>query len=933
MLKILAVLALFASSYQFALAQTIPTPKEHFGFAIGDDYNLATYTQTEAYFKKLAASDRVKLNDMGLTEEGRHQYMLIVTSPENHKKLDHYKEISVKMARAEGITEDQAKAMAAEGKAIVWIDGGLHATEVVGAHQLIQTLYKVVTSTDPETIRILDKVVILFVHANPDGQELVSNWYMRNPKPEKRSLEHLPRLYQKYIGHDNNRDFFIMNMKETQNMGRQLFIEWIPQIMYNHHQSGPAGSVLAGPPYRDPFNYVFDPMMITGIDAVGASMINRLNAENKPGYTRLGGSVFSTWYNGGLRTTTHFHNMIGLLTEIVGGPNPSDIPVVPSRLIPNNNTPFPVTPQKWYFKNSIDYSVSLNYAVLDYASRHSDQLLYNIYKMGKNSTDRGSADYWTPFPAKIEAINTAFKNRPKKTEAAGPDAFGLTGPGIPMKYYDSIFRVPSQRDPRGFVIPADQADFPTAVKFINALLKTGIRVEKAKTDFSVQNKKYPAGSYIVKTNQAFRPHIIDMFEPQDHPNDFQYPGGPPVRPYDAAGWTLAYQMGVKFDRFLEDFNGPFEQVPYGELQNPIAKLDGLTATGGYILNSKTNNSFVAVNDLLKEGAEVYRLPEGVTGKNTIPAGSFYVPSNAKSKKVLEKDGADLGLVVTGVSKAPETLAKVSAPRIALWDAYGGSMPSGWIRWLMEQYHFNADIIYSKTIDAGDLNKKYDVIVFVTRAIPGLGKETNDEFGFARKDPKEEDIPTEFHNTMGKITAEKSIPQLKRFLENGGKIVTIGTSSNLAYHLGIPVKNALTEIANGGVERNLPNDKYYVPGSILRMKLDSTQSATWGMSNQADVYFENSPVFKLAPEAVSQGKVKPLAWFGEENPLRSGWAWGATYLKGGVVAFEAPVGKGKLYSFTPEITFRAQAQGTFKLLFNELVSVEEIPKNVKLDSKK
>ncbi|HCZ36276.1 MAG TPA: peptidase, partial [Cytophagales bacterium] len=415
------VLLVFVLAFQLSLvAQTVPTPKEHFGFEIGDNYMLATYTQTEAYFKKLAAaSNRVKLTSIGVTEEGRQQYMLIVTSPENHKQLDHYKDISVKMARAEGITDAQAKAMAAEGKAIVWIDGGLHATEVVGTHQLIEILYRVVSGTDAETLRILDKVVILFVHANPDGQELVSDWYMRNPVPEKRSFQHLPRMYQKYIGHDNNRDFFIMNMKETQNMGRQLFVEWIPQIMYNHHQSGPAGSVLAGPPYRDPFNYVFDPLMVTGIDAVGASMINRLNAENKPGYTRLGGSVFSTWYNGGLRTTTHFHNMIGLLTEIVGGPNPSDIPVVTSRLVPNNNTPFPVTPQKWYFKNAIDYSMSLNYAVLDYASRHSDQLLYNIYKMGKNSIDRGSADYWTPYPAKVEAINTAFKNQPKKANEVG----------------------------------------------------------------------------------------------------------------------------------------------------------------------------------------------------------------------------------------------------------------------------------------------------------------------------------------------------------------------------------------------------------------------------------------------------------------------------------------------------------------------------------
>ncbi len=915
--------------------QNVPSPKEHFGFNIGDDYSLATYTQTEAYFKKLAVSDRVKMVDLGLTEEGRHQWQMIVTSPDNHKKLDRYKEISVKMARAEGVSEDQAKAMAAEGKAIVWIDGGLHATETVGTHQLIETLYNFVSRTDPETMRILDKVVILFTHANPDGQELVSSWYMRNPTPSKRALEDLPRLYQKYIGHDNNRDFYMLNMKETQNMARQLFIEWIPQIMYNHHQSGPAGSIVAGPPYRDPFNYVFDPMMITGIDAVGAAMINRLNAENKPGYTRLGGSVFSTWYNGGLRTTTHFHNMIGLLTETVGSPTPAEVPLVPSRLIPNNNTPNPVTPQKWHFRQSIDYSVTMNYAVLDYAARNSDLLLMNIWRMGTNSIVRGAQDYWTPYPNRVEAINTAWKNRPKKDAKPNIESeqAGLMGgrSEIPGRYYDSIFKAPALRDARGYVITTDQPDFATAVRFVNALLRTGIKIEKATADFTVMNKKYPAGSFVVKTSQAFRPHIIDMFEPQDHPNDFLYPGGPPVRPYDAAGWTLAYQMGVKFDRFLEDFKGPFVPIPYGELQSPKGRVDG-AATAGYILNAKANNSFVAVNDLLKEGVDVYRLPDGIAGKN-ISAGSYYVPAGAKAKSIIEKDAETLGLMATGASKAPsDAMAKVSTARIALWDEFGGSMPSGWVRWLMEQYHFNATVIFPKDIDAGDLGKKFDVIIFVRGAIPSIVKEPAPEWG-ERREPKEENIPAEYHKTMGKITPEKSIPALRKFLEDGGKIVTIGTSTNLAYHLGLPVKNALTEIGPNGQERRLPGDKYYVPGSILRINLDSAQSATWGMPAKADVYFENSPVFKLAPEAIASGKVKPLAWFTDENPLRSGWAWGQTYLKGGVTAFEAPVGKGKLYAFGPEITFRGQSHGTFKMLFNELISVDEPKRTVKLDSKR
>ena len=368
-----------------SLAQNIPSPKEHFGFNIGDNFMLANYTATEAYFKKLdQASDRAKLVSIGKTEEGRDQFMMIVTSPENHKNIEKYKSIAQKMARAEDMTDAEAKALAAQGKAVVWIDGGLHATEVVGAHQLIELAFQLNSRTDDETKMILDNVIILMVHANPDGQELVSDWYMRNADTAKRSTSYLPRMYEKYAGHDNNRDFYMLNLKETQNMGRQLFVEWIPQIMYNHHQTGPPGAVVAGPPFRDPFNYVYDPLVMTSLDAVGAAMINRLNAEGKPGFTQRAGSPYSTWYNGGLRTTTYFHNMVGLLTEIIGSPTPSNIPLVPSRLIPSSANPYPITPRRWFFRNSIDYSISINYAVLMYATRHRDELLYNIYKMGRN---------------------------------------------------------------------------------------------------------------------------------------------------------------------------------------------------------------------------------------------------------------------------------------------------------------------------------------------------------------------------------------------------------------------------------------------------------------------------------------------------------------------------------------------------------------------
>lgn len=876
-------------------AQEVPTPKTHFGFNIGDDYQLANYTQTEAYFKKLAeTSKRVKLVDIGKTEEGRSQYMLIVSSPENLKKLDRYKEISQQLAHAE-LTPEQAKALAQEGKAVVWIDGGLHANEVVGAHQLIQTAYEFASKTDPETLKILDNVIILFTHANPDGQELVSNWYMRDKDPKKRTLSGLPRLYEKYAGHDNNRDFFMLNLKETQNMGRQLFVEWLPQIMYNHHQAGPAGTVVAGPPYRDPFNYVFDPTILTSLDAVGAAMHNRMNVENKPGYTQRGGSVYSTWYNGGLRTTTYFHNMVGLLTEIIGSPTPSDIPLVPSRLLPSGDSPNPITPRKWYFKNSIDYSVSLNYAVLGYAQRYHDELLYNIYQMGKNSIDRGKKDTWSFSPKKIDAINAAAKT---SAPAAGGE-FARGRGAISMKAYDTVMKAPLNRDARGYILSADQPDFNSAIKFLNALIRTGILVQKATAPFTVAGKSYPAGSYVVKTDQAFRPHVLDMFEPQDHPNDFKYEGSAPTPPYDAAGWTLAYMMDVKFDRLLDDFSGPFERIPFGQLLKPENKL----ASGSdYVLASAQNDSYTAVNDLLKGKVDVYRSVEN---------GDFFVSASGNAKSILEKANVKLKSAA-----APKNKTKITAGRIALWDTYGGSMASGWVRWMMEQYHYNATVIFPQDIDAGDLKSKYDVIVFVGGAIPALPNAGATGRGGGFGAPNAQDVPEEFKKQTGRITADKSIPQLKKFLEDGGKIVTIGSSTNLAYHLQLPVRNAMVEIVNG-TEKRLPDEKYYVPGSVLNVEVDNKQQANWGMEHEADVYFDNSPVFKLTGDAITSGKIKPLMWFNSATPLRSGWAWGQAYLQDGVTAFEANVGKGKLYAFGPEIAFRAQTHGTFKLIFNQL----------------
>ena len=285
---------------------------------------------------------------------------------------------------------------------------------------------------------------------------------------------------------------------------------------------------------------MFDPLIPSSIDLVGAAMQARFAAEGKPGVTTRGGSAYSTWWNGGLRTTAYFHNQIGLLTETIGDPTPTAVRFVPERQLPSSDLPFPIAPQPWRFRQSIDYSLTANRAVLDFASRYRETLLFNLYQMGRNAIDRGSRDTWTASPRRVDAA----KADAGSAASPSPDAF------------ERLFRDPQQRDPRGYILPSDQPDFLTAIKFVGALLDTGITVQRATADFAVQGRRYPAGSFVVKTAQAFRPHVMDMFEPQQHPDVIPYPGASPTPPYDIAGWTLAYQMGVEFDRVLEDFSGP-----------------------------------------------------------------------------------------------------------------------------------------------------------------------------------------------------------------------------------------------------------------------------------------------------------------------------------------------------------------------------------------
>ncbi len=483
--------------------------------------------------------------------------------------------------------------------------------------------------------------------------------------------------------------------------------------------------------------------------------------------------------------------------------------------------------------------------------------------------------------------------------------------GAPVAFYNDVLHDPSARDPRGFVIPSDQPDFLTATKFVNILIKGGASVHRATAPFTVGGKTYPAGSYVVKAAQPFRAHVMDMFEPQDHPNDIPYPGGPPRAPYDVTGYNLAYSMGIVFDRILDGFEGPFEKVADVIKPSP-GRFTAAPQGGAYVISAQVNDAFVAVNRLLKANQGVSRAARTFNaGGRSYPAGSIIAPANATTSGILQKAAAEKGLTIDALDSVPagdRATVPVRPVRVGLWDTYGGSMPSGWTRWLLEQFEFPFEVVFPKTLDEGNLASKFDVLIFVDGAIPMRD-------GTGGGQPRPESIPAEFRDWLGSVSVSRTVPELRKFVEAGGRLIAIGSSTAIGYHLGLPIRNALVERGAAGDSTPLPSEKFFVPGSILEARVDTSHPLAYGLSDRVNVFFDDSPSFRLLPDAASRGvDAGGVVRIGRHRSRAGGRGDSSTWIRRCRSSMRQ-VGKGRVLLFAPEIAWRAQPHGTFKFLFN------------------
>jgi hypothetical protein len=348
-------------------------------------------------------------------------------------------------------------------------------------------------------------------------------------------------------------------------------------------------------------------------------------------------------------------------------------------------------------------------------------------------------------------------------------------------------------------------------------------------------------------------------------------------------------MGVRFDRVLDAFEGPFERVT-AEVAPPPGRLEGSARPAGFLISHHQNDAFIAVNRLLAADESVYWLRDRTTG-SAGGTGSMYVPSGRSARRILERAAADLGLTVVGVGRVPAgEMLQLTRVRVALVDVYGGSASSGWIRWLLERYEFPFAVVDRDDIDTGRGARGFDVWILPSDVAPG----------------------------------RSASDALKQLAEAGATVLAIGQGASAFARLAaLPVSSAPVEALADGTTRPLPRDQFFIPGSVLRVAVDNTTPLAYGFEREVDVFFDDGPVFRFAgPQRGTRA-----AWFHTAAPLRSGWALGQRYLEGGLAAVDLPVGRGRILLFGPEITYRAQPHGSFKFLFNGIYygsAVDERP---------
>ena len=854
------VFSSFALTTRIADAQSRPitSPESFFGFRMGADRKLARWDKLVEYYKLLEKqSPKIKVVDIGPSTMGAPFLVLFISSPANLAQLEQLKQINSRLSDPRGVSESEIRRLVAQGKVVIAQSMGLHASEVAASQMAAELIYDLVERTDEETARILDNTIAIMIPCfNPDGEIMVADWYNKYVGTEFEGAG-LPVLYHKYIGHDNNRDAFQTNMVESQYMAKILFRDWIPQAYIDHHQMGPYGARIYIPPYAEPIRPHGDPLVWREMSWYGAHMAYKEEEAGLSGVVNA--AIYSGWGHFGFHWITPFHNIAGMLTESASARLGSPLYLHPDQL-QGGSRGLPEYEAQTTFPNPWPGG---------------------WWRM-RDIVERQKISAWA-------ALDLAARNRETALWNAHLKAKRQTDRGAGGK-------------PAAFVIPAAQHDPLTAAKLVNKLLVQGIEVQQARAEFNHEGKVYGAGSFVVSMAQPKMGVIRYLLGRTFYPDNSytRDKDGNPIQPYDMATDTMAEFMGVRVE--------PADTPVGAEMAKVTAPIEraGRVEKGasGYVIDGRLNDSFRAVNLLFDKEVIIRRMTQA--GAAGLRPGDFVVIGGADAvvQDVARQTGVAFSPLATDVTR---TSYQVKRLRIGMYQRYyGGNMDEGWTRWLLEQWGFPYKSLMDAEIKAGNLLTKYDVIILPADRVEMMTGERRAE-GSGRGGGRPAEYPPEYRSGFG----QEGVAALRAFVERGGTLVTFAEAGDFAIQkFELPLRNVVS---------NRPSKEFWSPGSTLRVRIDNANPLAFGMPSEGlAAFLANNQAYEVLPTPYNE-RVERIVTFWERGLLQSGWLIGEDALARKAAMVSAQHGQGKIVLIGFRAQHRAQTHGTFKLVFNTLLS--------------
>lgn len=844
---------------------SLTTPESFFGFQPGADQKLIGYDKMMDYLRLLEQqSEMILIRETGVTELGRPMYLVFISSAANLQNLDRLKAINRRLALEPDIPAGERQQLIREGKTFLLETMSMHANETGPAQAVPLTAYNLLAGIEPDLTAFLDEMVLMIVPShNPDGLDMIADHYNKYLGTPYEGSSH-PGVYHKYVGHNINRDFITLSMKENQAISDIYSQEWFPHVLIEKHQMGMTGVRYFVPPNHDPIAENIDETLWNWSWVFGSNMSRDMTAEGLTGISQQ--YIFDNYWPGSTETSL-WKNVISLLTEAASVQLATPVFIEPNELQVGGkglsdykksiNMPVPWPGGWWRLGDIVQYEVESTYSLIRTCARQREEILTSRNDLVRKEVERG------------------------RTEA-----------------------------PFYYILPAAQHDPGELVALLQLLGRHGVGLYRLDRDATVEGRAFKSGDYVIPMAQPIRPFIKEVMESQEYPVRRYTPGGEIIEPYDITSWSLPLHRGITSWEITR------KQEGLDALLSPVLPADILpenpAITGEYlILSANSNESYGLAFRAMAKGMEVLRSKESaVAGEREIPAGSFLIRITNRNREDIQ--GMLDGMVTTPAFTAtqPEGFTRLSLPRIALVETWLHDMDAGWARYLFDTYGIPYTVVRPYEMKDLDLKAKFDVILFADSGKDQLMQGTSQR-GEQYHIPF---YPRDYVRGMGK----EGWQNVLGFIQEGGKVLSWGSSVDLFTGLMEPkepqesFRFPLSNAAQG-----LERQGLMIPGSLLQIRLLQGHPLTFGMPETIGVFHRSNVILQTTVPTFDMDR-RVIGSFPEDDILLSGYAEKVELLEKAPAMVWLKKGQGQvvLYSFTPN--FRGSTPVANKLIFNALL---------------